>query len=111
MNYSLHIKYNILQTKQFRKWFKILTDKVAIAAITRRIERLSEGNSGDTKTIGNNLFELRFDIGKGYRIYFTYQGLTIIILVLGGNKSSQEADIKEAKKLAKEIKNGNIIEI
>ena len=103
MNYSLHVKYKILQTKLFRKWFKALRDEVAKPAIARRIERLSDGNPGDTKPVGNNIFELRFDIGKGYRIYFTYQGLTIIILLLGGNKSSQEVDIKKAKKLAKEI--------
>ena len=103
MNYSLHTKYKILQTKQFRKWFKALRDEVAKPAIARRIERLSDGNPGDTKPIGNNIFELRFDIGKGYRVYFTYQDLTIIILLLGGNKLSQDADIKNAKKLAKEI--------
>lgn len=111
MNYSLHNRYKVLQTQLFRKWFKALRDEIAKPAIVRRIERLSDGNPGDTKSVGNNIFELRFDIGKGYRVYFTYQGLTIIILLLGGNKSSQEADIKKAKKLAKEIRDGNIIEI
>ena len=111
MNHSLHCKYKILQTQQFVKWFRALRDEVAKPAIIRRIERLADGNPGDTKNIGNNLFELRFDIGKGYRVYFTYKDLTIIILLLGGNKSSQETDVKKAKKLAKEIKDGDIVRI
>ena len=108
MNYRLHNTYKILQTKLFRKWFKALCDEIAKPAIVRRIERLSDGNPGDTKPVGNNVFELRFDIGKGYRVYFTNQGVTIIILLLGGNKLSQDADIKRAKNLAERIKNGKI---
>ena len=108
MNYSLQTRYKVFETQLFRKWFKALRDEVAKPAIVRRIERLSDGNPGDTKPVGNNIFELRFDIGKGYRVYFTYQGVNIIILLLGGNKLSPDADIKRAKKLAERIKNGKI---
>ena len=64
MNYSLHTKYKILQTKQFRKWFKALREEVAKPEIARRIERLSDGNPGDTKPIGNNIFELDLILEK-----------------------------------------------
>ena len=111
MNYSLHNDYKILQTEQFKKWFKALRDIAAKPIIARRIERFVDGNPGDSKSVGDNIFELRFTFGSGYRVYYTYREQYLIILLMGGNKSNQEADIKQAKKLAKEIKDGKIIEI
>ena len=111
MNYSLHNEYKIFLTEQFKKWFKALRDLAAKPIIARRIERFVDGNPGDSKSVGDNIFELRFTFGSGYRVYYTYREKYLIILLTGGDKSSQEADIKQAKKLAKEIKDGNIIEI
>lgn len=61
------------------------------------------GNLGDIKTLGNGISEMRIDVGSGYRIYFTLRGKVIVILLVGGDKSSQETDIRRAKKLAKEV--------
>lgn len=94
----------IKQTEKFAKWLKKIKNNFAKAVIARRIERLENGNFGDSKCVGDNVFELRFDIGSGYRIYFMNEGSEIIILLLGGNKSSQRSDIQHAKKIAKEIR-------
>ena len=67
-----------------------------------RIERMKSGNFGDSKTLGEGVFELRVDVGKGYRVYFKNNGKEIVILLVGGDKSSQDKDIKTAKKMAKE---------
>ncbi|CRM96909.1 putative addiction module killer protein [Pseudomonas sp. 22 E 5] len=61
------------------------------------------GNLGDIKTLGNGISEMRIDVGSGYRIYFTLRGKVIVILLVGGDKSSQDTDIRRAKKLAKEV--------
>lgn len=61
------------------------------------------GNLGDIKTLGNGISEMRIDVGSGYRIYFTLRGKVIVILLVGGDKSSQDIDIRRAKKLAKEV--------
>lgn len=93
----------ILQTDKFSKWLKKLKDNFAKVAILRRIERIQSGNFGDCKSVGEEVFELRLDYGPGYRIYYKYSGSTIIILLVGGDKSSQQKDIETAKKLAKEV--------
>ncbi len=61
------------------------------------------GNLGDIKTLGNGISEMRIDVGSGYRIYFTLRGKVIVILLVGGDKSSQDTDIRRAKKLVKEV--------
>lgn len=80
-----------------------MRDLRAKIAIARRIERASMGNLGDFKTLGGGISEMRIDVGVGYRVYFTLRGREIIILLAGGDKSSQDADIRRAKKLAKEV--------
>ena len=95
--------YKILQTETYKKWFKKLKDQTAKFAIGQRIERMKVGNFGDSKTVGEGVFELRIDVGQGYRVYFTNDGKEIIILLVGGNKTSQDSDIKAAKKMAKEF--------
>ncbi|MBA1379516.1 type II toxin-antitoxin system RelE/ParE family toxin [Pseudomonas brassicacearum subsp. neoaurantiaca] len=72
-------------------------------AIARRIDRAAAGNLGDVKAVGDGVSELRVDIGAGYRVYFIMRGGVVIVLLAGGDKSSQNADIRRAKKLAKEI--------
>ena len=94
--------YKVLQTETYKKWFKKLRDNLAKQNITMRIERLKLGNFGDSKTVGDGVFELRIDVGKGYRVYFKNTGNEIVILLVGGDKSTQDEDIKTAKKMAKE---------
>ena len=96
------MKYEVRQTKVFSKWFIKLKNDVAKIAIARRIERLKDGIFGDVKSIGDGLHELRIDVAKGYRVYFVNKDKKIIILLVGGDKSTQNEDIKTAKKMAKE---------
>ncbi|MDD5789453.1 MAG: type II toxin-antitoxin system RelE/ParE family toxin [Spirochaetia bacterium] len=95
--------YEVLETEVFSKWFKRLKDKNAKISIARRILRLKAGNFGDSKFIGDNVFELRIDVGKGYRVYFMNRKGRIVLLLSGGNKTTQEADIKTAKKMVMEV--------
>jgi putative addiction module killer protein len=97
------VNYIIKQTKTFVEWHKTLRDLRAKIAIARRIDRAENGNLGDIKIVGDNVSEMRIDIGAGYRVYFTFRANQLIILLAGGDKSTQQADIKRAIKLAKEI--------
>ncbi|EEC7248252.1 TPA: type II toxin-antitoxin system RelE/ParE family toxin [Escherichia coli] len=89
------------QTPEFEKWLKSLKDKIAKAKILMRLERMEEGNFGDVEPVGDGLSELRIHQGKGYRIYFGNKNNQIVILLCGGDKSTQQLDIKKAKILAK----------
>ena len=93
----------ILQTDEFRSWFKRLRDAKAKIAIGRRIERAEDGNFGDCKAVGDGVMEMRIHQGAGYRIYYSQQCSVIYILLVGGDKSSQQKDIENAKRLWKEI--------
>ena len=95
--------YEVRQTKIFSKWLSKLRDAVAKVAIAKRIVRLKDGNFGDSKSVGGGVFELRIDVGKGYRVYFTNKDDKIVILLVGGDKSTQDEDIKAAKKMAEEV--------
>ena len=97
------MNYEVRQTEKFSKWLKKLKDAVAKVAIARRIDRMTDGNFGDSKSVGGGVFELRVDVGKGYRVYFTNKNNKIVILLVGGDKSTQDEDIKIAKKMVKEI--------
>lgn len=89
-------------SKAFSRWFDRLRDERAKARIGARIYRLQKGNPGDAKAVGGGVLELRVDYGPGYRIYFIRRGETLIILLCGGDKRTQEGDIAEAKRIAKE---------
>ena len=93
---------DFLQTETFRKWRMRLRDERIRALIASRLDRLAFGNAGDVKPVGQGISELRIDHGPGYRIYFMKRGSTIIILLCGGDKSTQAKDIKIAKRLAAE---------
>ena len=93
----------IRQTEIYSKWFKSLRDSQAQARINIRIRRLSMGNSGDVKPVGKGVSELRIDYGAGYRVYFIQRGEQLIILLAGGDKRTQDQDIKTALELAKEL--------
>ncbi len=90
------------QTETFRKWRVRLRDQRIRALIASRLDRLAYGNAGDVKPVGQGISELRIDYGPGYRIYFQKRGKTIIILLCGGDKSTQAKDTQTAKRLAAE---------
>jgi putative addiction module killer protein len=93
----------IRQTEVYSRWFDGLRDSVTRARIDIRIRRLSLGNTGDAKSVGDGISELRINHGPGYRVYFTRRGLTVIVLLAGGDKSTQDRDIRDAKALAKNL--------
>jgi len=93
--------FEVRQTETYKKWFKTLKDRKARARIDIRIKRISLGNLGDVKSIGNGVFELRIDYGPGYRVYFVERNRIRIILLAGGKKSTQNKDIKKAQELAR----------
>jgi putative addiction module killer protein len=95
--------YNILTTEQFDKWFSALHDRKAKTLVQVRIDRMEDGNFGDCQPVGNGVSELRIHHGAGYRIYFKRSGLEIIVLLVGGEKSSKPKDIKMAIALAEEL--------
>ncbi|MBU6368626.1 MAG: type II toxin-antitoxin system RelE/ParE family toxin [Burkholderiales bacterium] len=94
----------VQQTEAYAKWFSGLRDRVARARIDIRIRRLSLGNVGDAKPVGDGVSELRVDHGPGYRIYFILRSEVVIVLLAGGDKSTQDKDIRNAKSLAKDLK-------
>ncbi len=93
----------IRQTEVFSAWLNDLRDLHAIARINVRIRRLSLGNPGDVKPVGEGVSELRIDYGPGYRMYFVKRGGAIILLLCGGDKHTQHRDILEAKRLARNV--------
>jgi putative addiction module killer protein len=95
----MEIKITVKTTKVFDKWFKDLKDIQAVTAIRVRISRIKNGNFGDIKHVKGvkGVYELRIHVGKGYRIYCSKDGSTIVILLNGGNKSTQRKDIEKAE--------------
>ncbi|WP_439236032.1 type II toxin-antitoxin system RelE/ParE family toxin [Lonepinella koalarum] len=91
----LEIRY----TDTFYKWFSGLKNPIAKSAIALRLERAEKGNFGDFKNLSGNLYEMRIKTGAGYRIYYTQDGETLYFLLCGGDKSTQEADIKKARSM------------
>ena len=97
--------YEILKTDEFDKWLRKLRDKRALAKILLRIQRIEEnGNFGDCESVGGEIRELRIHYAKGYRVYFSKQGKSIVLLINGGIKSSQSTDIKKAQSILKTYK-------
>ena len=94
----------IRETDVYVNWFSRLRDERAKARINARIYRLSIGNSGDVKPIGAGISEMRIDYGPGYRIYFVQRKADVVILLCGGDKSSQASDILAAKRLAQSVR-------
>lgn len=93
----------IQQTEVFADWHREMRDQRAKIAIARRIERAAQGNLGDVRTLREGLSEMRVDVGAGYRLYFTVRGQTIVLLLCGGDKSSQDADIERGIRMLKEL--------
>ena len=93
----------IRQTEVFASWIRKLRDRQARARIQVRIDRLQLGLPGDVKAVGEGVWELRIDYGPGYRVYFTKRGRELIVLLAGGDKRTQNRDIKKAIQLARDL--------
>ncbi len=93
----------VRKTSAFSRWFDSLRDRRAKARIQVRIDRIEMGNLGDATPIGEGVSELRIHYGPGYTIYFVQHGNTVVILLSGGDKGSQQTDINKAKALAKQL--------
>lgn len=94
----------VRQTEVYARWFGRLRDRRARARIDARIRRLSLGNAGDARPVGNGVSELRIDYGPGYRVYYLQRGRALIILLAGGDKGSQVRDIERAINLAHDFR-------
>jgi len=92
----------IIQSETFKRWLSSLRDRQAVARINARIRRLSAGNLGDVKPVRDGISELRIDHGPGYRVYFFRHGVSVIVLLAGGDKRTQDADINRAIGISKE---------
>lgn len=97
------VPYDVVQLDLFREWLAALRDGAARARITARIRRLEMGNRGDYKNLGDGVTELKIDYGPGYRLYYAMHGLTAVIMLCGGDKSTQNQDITDAKRLAAKL--------
>jgi putative addiction module killer protein len=100
------------RTKEFDEWLRDLKDKQARFKIFARLDRLEEGNPGNSRSVGEGVFELKIDFGPGYRVYYIQRGNVLIVVLCGGDKSTQNKDIQRAKVIAAQIseeekKNGN----
>ena len=93
----------VRKTEVYARWLDGLRDVRARARVLVRVERLAGGNPGDVRPVGEGVSELRIDYGPGYRVYFRRQGRTVIVLLAGGDKRSQSADIKTALRLARNL--------
>lgn len=96
--------FTIMRTRDYADWIKTLKDFRAQARIADRIDRLAAGNLGDVKLVGEGVSELRINFGPEYRVYFVRDGSIVYVLLCGGDKSTQDKDIRLAKKLAQQVK-------
>ena len=99
----LVMKYELRSTKDFSKWFAKLKDSMVKRKVLACLARVENGNFGDCKQIEVNLFDSRFFFGSGLRIYYTIQGNKVVLLVTGGDKSSQSKDIEKTKNILKNL--------
>ena len=93
----------VRQTVTYAEWFSGLRDRLAKTRIDIRIRRLSLGNAGDVKPVGEGVSELRVGHGPGYRVYFVQKGNLYVVLLAGGDKSTRDRDIREEKALARDL--------
>lgn len=95
--------WTVLTTEVFDVWYSTLRDRVGARRIQARIDRAALGNFGDCAPVGDGVFEMRIHYGPGYRVYFIQRGLEVVILLAGGDKSTQPSDIATAKALARQL--------
>ena len=103
MSYNA-VAYTISQTQIFCVWLHKVRDKTAQARIVARIRNAEAGNLGDSQAVGEGVSEMRVHVGAGYRVYCTMAGKTIILLLVGGDKFTQQSDIKRAINMARQLK-------
>lgn len=101
-SYKSHV-IDVRQTIAFKQWLARLADRRAVEKIAQRVVRLQAGLFGDVKPVGSGVSEIRINHGPGYRVYFIKRGAAVILLLCGGDKSSQGRDIKAAKAMAAEL--------
>ena len=94
----------ILKSAAFEAWFSRLKDRQTIARIAARIDQLALGNPGNMKSVASGISEMRIDYGPGYRVYFVQRGAAVVVILCGGDKRTQAADIKRAIKIAADWK-------
>lgn len=95
--------FTVRQTREFRDWLDALKDHRAQVRIAARLRLAEAGSLGDWKTVGGEVSEMRVDVGAGYRLYFTRRESILIIMLAGGDKSTQARDIKRAQRILKEL--------
>ena len=95
--------FEIRKTETYAQWLDGLRDIHARARVQVRVERLAAGNPGDVRPVGEGVSEMRIDYGPGYRVYFTQRGREVVVLLAGGDKRTQVADIKTALRLARNL--------
>lgn len=100
------MSYEVQRTAPFVAWFNGLTDMIAQDAILDRIARVESGLLGDRRSVGDRVSELRIDVGQGYRLYYTMRGRSIVLLLCGGGKKTQKADIKRAEAMVRAMNKG-----
>ncbi|WP_404352977.1 type II toxin-antitoxin system RelE/ParE family toxin [Phycicoccus jejuensis] len=93
---------DVVRSSTFDRWLRKLKDRRAAARVLVRVQRLAAGNPGDVKPVGGGISELRIDYGPGYRVYYLHEGDRLILLLCGGDKSSQSADIANAHEIARQ---------
>ena len=95
--------YTVIVSETFRRWLRALRDRQAQARIAVRLDRVAEGNFGDHRSVGQGVSELRINVGQGYRVYYTIRDKTVVLLLCGGDKASQQQDIHRAQQMAREL--------
>ena len=101
--------YSLVKTHEFDRWLAKLRDQKAKARIVARMVSAERRNLGDVSPVGGGVSEMRVHYGPGYRVYFTMRGKELIVLLIGGDKSSQRKDIEKAKSIAAELDEGDLI--
>ena len=94
---------DVRKTEEFDDWLSALKDYKAVAKIAARVERLALGNPGDVKPVGEGISEMRIPYGPGYRVYYAQAGKEVVLLLCGGDKATQDKDIKRAREIAAEL--------
>ena len=97
------MRYEVVMSDRFLRWLTRLRDKRAQARIAGRLNRVERGNFGDHSSVGGGVSELRVNVGQGYRIYYTIRQQRVVMLLCGGDKASQQRDIRLARQMAREV--------
>ena len=103
IGYTLKMPYTVIVSETFRRWLRALRDRQAQARIAVRLDRVAEGNFGDRRSVGQGVSELRINVAQGYRVYYTIRDQTVVLLLCGGDKASQQQDIRRAQQMAREL--------